>query len=173
MNIIIIIFFSSIICQKTFWIAKSLQCVSEFFFIAHKDIIIFLSYDTKNFRIAQKFPDSNATLLPGFFSLWLGAAAAPQEADLLDIGGSANECHLVLAICSLCPSSRGCRSAASHTGGSSSAMAAPPSWPVSYLLLTSVTSSLSFSSHYCWHWDWLENVFKTKIIKILKNFLKV
>ena len=40
------------------------------FFIEHKDIIIFISYDAKNFRIAQKFPDSNATLLPGFFSLW-------------------------------------------------------------------------------------------------------
>ena len=69
MNIIIIFFFS-IICQKTFWIAKSLQRVSEFFFIAHKDNIIFLSYDTKKFWIAQKFPDSNVTLLPGVFSLW-------------------------------------------------------------------------------------------------------
>ena len=51
-------------------------------------------------------------------------------------------------ICSLCPSSRGCRSAASHTGGSSSPMAAPPSWLVYYLLLASVASSLSSSSHY-------------------------
>ena len=29
----------------------------------------FLSYDTNNFRIAYKSPDSNATLLPRFFSL--------------------------------------------------------------------------------------------------------
>ena len=43
-------------------------CVWKFV-IVHKDIIIFLSYNTKNFRIAHKFPDSNATLLPGFFSL--------------------------------------------------------------------------------------------------------
>ena len=35
-----------------------------------KILLFFLSYDTTNFRIAQKFPDSNATLLPGFFSLW-------------------------------------------------------------------------------------------------------
>ena len=52
-----------------FQIAKHFLRVSKFFLYIHKDNIIFLSYDTKNFRIAQKFSDSNATLLPGFFSL--------------------------------------------------------------------------------------------------------
>ena len=51
-----------IICQKKLAGVK-------FFFIVHNDDIIFLLYDTKNFRMAQKFPDSNATLLPGIFSL--------------------------------------------------------------------------------------------------------
>ena len=71
MNIIIYFFyfFFNHMPKKTFWIANNLQHVSEIFFIAHKDNIIFLLYDTKKFRIAQKFSDSNATLLSGFFSL--------------------------------------------------------------------------------------------------------
>ena len=36
--------------------------------MVHKDNIIFLSYDSKKFRIAQQFTDSNDTLLPGVFS---------------------------------------------------------------------------------------------------------
>ena len=59
----IFLFFVQSYAKNTFWIAKSVW----FFFIAHKDNIFFLSYDTKNFRIAQKILDSNATLLPGFF----------------------------------------------------------------------------------------------------------
>ena len=73
MNIIIFLFFLifySIICQKKHSeLLKVYSVCLNFFFISHKDNIIFLSYDTKNFWIAQKFPDSNATLLPGFFSL--------------------------------------------------------------------------------------------------------
>ena len=54
----------------------SVVCLENF--IVHKDIIIFPSYDAKNFRIAHKFPDSNSTLLPGFFSLLLDSPAAVQ-----------------------------------------------------------------------------------------------
>ena len=61
--------FFSIICQKNILNCKNFTACIWNFFIAHKDNNIFLSYDTKIFRIAQKFPDSNATLLPGFFSL--------------------------------------------------------------------------------------------------------
>ena len=43
-----------------------MECVWKFF-IVHEDN--FFLYDTKKFWIAQKFTDSNATLLLGFFSL--------------------------------------------------------------------------------------------------------
>ena len=36
-----------------------------------KILLFFLSYDTNKFWIAHEFLDSNATLLPGFFSLCL------------------------------------------------------------------------------------------------------
>ena len=52
--------------QKNSELLKILACVLKFF-IVHQYIIIFLSNETKNFRIAQKLLDSNATLLPGFF----------------------------------------------------------------------------------------------------------
>ena len=55
-----------------FQIAKSLWRESgNFFVVSKKNIIIILSYDTENFWIAHKFPYSNATLQPGFSSLWV------------------------------------------------------------------------------------------------------
>ena len=65
-----ITFFLNHMPQKSSDLLKKNWHMSWNFFIVHKDNI-FLLYDTKNFRIALKFPDSNATLLPGFFSLWM------------------------------------------------------------------------------------------------------
>ena len=50
--------------------AKSFPRVSKKISLYIKIILgFFLLYNMKNFWIAQKFPDSNATLLPWFFSL--------------------------------------------------------------------------------------------------------
>ena len=54
---------------KKISIAKNFRHASGNFSLNTKIIFFSLWYYTKNNQIAKKFPDSNATLLTGFFSL--------------------------------------------------------------------------------------------------------